>query len=95
MARVYTNGIEFSHAQEVIMVLPRVLPSEQPHRATSEPLVPTTEANHSRLQGLYTDPEIAAVTEEIRSQALRVAKDLGHNAPEQVVRWFLKQAGLR
>lgn len=77
------------------MVLPRVLPSEQPHDATSEPLVPMRETDHTRLQGLYADPEIAAATERIRSEALRVAKDLGHNAPEQVVRWFLKQARLR
>lgn len=77
------------------MALPSVLPSEQHHTATSDPFVPTTETNHVRLQGLYVDPQVAEATEKIRAQALRVARDLGHNAPEQVVRWFLKQAGLR
>ncbi len=76
--------------------LPTTLPSEQPHPdATSDALVPLGEARHARLQSLYTDPSIAMATEKIRAEALQVAKDLGHNAPEQVVRWFLKQARLR
>lgn len=77
------------------MVLPHVLPSEQPHEATSDSLVPTAEARHERLNSLYTDPDIAAATEEIRTKALQVAKDLGHNDPTQVVQWFLRQAGIR
>lgn len=75
--------------------LPRVLPSEQQHDATSDPLVRMADANHARLQGLYVNPQVAAATERVRMEALKVAKDLGHNAPEQVVRWFLRQAGLR